>query len=95
MKHTSQRTSTDEGIQMDCNDLHPENAPLLIRFNLDPDSKVTDESREHSSKHSLQITSTDEGIQIDCSFLHHANARIPSRVNLEHDSKVTDESREQ
>jgi hypothetical protein len=45
VKHRHGRLLTDEGIQIDRNARQSWNAPFSIRFNLDPDSNVTDESR--------------------------------------------------
>jgi hypothetical protein len=52
-------------MEIDRNEKQSKNAHCSIRFNLDPDSKVTDDSIEQSAKHSSQRTSTVEGIQID------------------------------
>jgi hypothetical protein len=46
-KHCRERTSTEEGIQMDFNALHEKNDDNPIRARLDGDSKVNDESEPH------------------------------------------------
>jgi hypothetical protein len=45
LKHPRGRILTEGGMRIDSNAQQPPNALFLIRFNLDPDSNVTDESR--------------------------------------------------
>jgi hypothetical protein len=61
-KHSLQRTSTDDGIEMDFNAEQYENAPLSIRASSESDANVTNEMEEQWQKHSLQRTSTDDRI---------------------------------
>jgi hypothetical protein len=62
-----------------------------MHFNLDPDSKVTDDSREHSVKHASQRISAVQGIQIDFSCSQNVNASRSIRFNFVPDSKSNDE----
>jgi hypothetical protein len=49
-KHSSQRTPTDEGTQMDGRDEHPANAQLSMRESLAGTSKLTLERAWHFEK---------------------------------------------
>jgi hypothetical protein len=69
----------------------PKNVRSLIRDNLDPDSKTTEESDLHFEKHLSPKTSTDEGIMISIKPVL-KNAFSSIRDNLDPDSKVTEES---
>jgi hypothetical protein len=62
-----------------------------IRDNLDPDSKVTEESDLHSEKHPLPKFSTDEGRMISTNTVS-MNAQPSIRDNRDPDSNVTDQS---
>jgi hypothetical protein len=73
-KHSLQRTSTDDGIQIDSNMSQSENAFDAIRVSFESDSNVTDEREEQQEKHSLQRTSTDDGIQTDSNISQWENA---------------------
>jgi hypothetical protein len=91
VKHRGGRLLTDGGIVIDCNLEQPENAPHSIRFNLDPDSKVNDESMDKSLKQYSPRISTEAGMQT-ARNLEHRNAPLSIRVNLDPDSNVNDES---
>jgi hypothetical protein len=48
-KHSSDRTSTEAGMQIDLSAEQPLNAFASIRTNRDPDSKITSTSDRHPS----------------------------------------------
>jgi hypothetical protein len=56
---------SDAGRQSDRNDEQPKNALDSMRFNLDGESNVNEQSDRQSKKHSPLILSTEAGIQID------------------------------
>jgi hypothetical protein len=71
-----QRTSTEDGIQIDVNASQPSNALDSIRMSFESDTNVNDEREEQQEKHSLQRTSTDDGMQIDFNDVQPRNARV-------------------
>jgi hypothetical protein len=85
-------TSTVAGIQIDVSDEQPLNASISIRFNLEPDSNVNEESEWQPSKHFCPMTSTVAGMQVDCNEKQALNAHRLIWVNFEPDWKVNKES---
>jgi hypothetical protein len=83
-------TSTVAGMQIECSDEHSANAPLSIRFNLESDSKVNEESDVHIMKQPSPRISTDAGIQIDWNDRQPTNAYPQISFNLEPDSNVSE-----
>jgi hypothetical protein len=82
-KHSSQITSTDDGIQIDFKSLQLENALHSIRVSAESDSNVTDERVQQPPKHMLQRSSTPDGKQIDFNSLQREKALLSIRVSLE------------
>jgi hypothetical protein len=89
-KHHWQRISTEEGIQIDRNPRRNWNAPLAIRFSLDPDSNVDEESHQYPEKHLSQRALTAAGIQINRPREQRGNASVSIPVNLDPDSNLND-----
>jgi hypothetical protein len=87
-----QRTSPDAGIQIDGNPEQRWNAPLSIRFTLNPDSNITDERDEQPAKHFLPRIATEAGTQIDHNVSQKCNSSRSIRFKRDRDSNVTDES---
>jgi hypothetical protein len=67
--------STVAGMQIDCNDEQLLNASRSIRFNLESDSKVIEESDVQLEKQPKLMSSTVRGIQIDFNDEQPWNAR--------------------
>jgi hypothetical protein len=73
-KHDEPIISTEDGIQIDTSDEHPENARSSIRRTFEPDSNITDESETQPRKHSRGTISTNAGMHIDSSDEQFENA---------------------
>jgi hypothetical protein len=94
LKHDLQRISTELGMRIDCN---KENLKqdLLIRFNLDPDSNVSESISfwfdESFTKHDLKRISTELGIQINHTEqdLKHGSS---IHFNLDPDSNLSEQA---
>jgi hypothetical protein len=66
-KHSMQRTSTDDGIQIDFNARHPQNALDSIRVSFESDSNVKEESKgtpENTRCRDLQLMMEYKSISI-------------------------------
>jgi hypothetical protein len=70
-KFSVQRTSTEDGMQMDANEAQFSNTLLSIRVTFESESNCGDVRELQQLKQSALRTSTDDGIQIDF------NARQP------------------
>jgi hypothetical protein len=80
---------SENWIQMYCRDSQPENGDSPIRFNSDPNSKVTSSMEQHWVKQKLPIDSTERGMKIDFSDLQSLKARSSIRLKCESDSNET------
>jgi hypothetical protein len=66
-------------MQIDERDEQKQNADFSIGVSLEPGSKLTLESSQHSFKHSASTISRDDGMQIDTTSDECANVRPPIR----------------
>jgi hypothetical protein len=76
-KQPSPRISTEEGIQIDFNDEHSENAAASIRISFEFDPNVNEEIEEQPEKHPSQITSISRLNVIDSSEPKYRITRMP------------------
>ena len=74
---------TDEGIEIDFNFPHIENAelPIFVKFDFSPNNIISKFVQWLNA--SFPIVSTNEGIEIDFNFPHLENAELPIFVNFD------------
>jgi hypothetical protein len=87
-KESLDRTSREEGREIDKSDKHPENAHCSIRESLEWRSNETIESFTQPAKEDVPMTSTEEGMEIEERDNKPEKAWWPIEVILEPSSKV-------